>query len=193
MDLKNINPVLVGALLLAPFLYGENNIYGIRSRIGASIQSVSAHSKVKLISQVNPSIKGVTRDGMFKVVSGKLWGDLVCAGWQTAELQTPLYTEEPGCLKYSEGFSLYGNFPNPFNPATTISYLLPGECRVVVKIYKLLGQEVCTLKDEIQSGGEKTLVWNGSSSNGQHVSSGVYICQIQAGTQVRSIKMLMMK
>src|SRR6267143_3564828 len=82
--------------------------------------------------------------------------------------------------KLPEHFSLSQNFPNPFNPSTTITYHLPFESRVTLRIYNVLGQEVKTLVDGFQEPGEKKVQWNGTNRNNRGVSTGVYFYEIEA-------------
>lgn len=89
-----------------------------------------------------------------------------------------------------QNYSLHQNYPNPFNPATTIHYDLPKTSNVVLKVYDLIGQEVKTLVNDIQTAGEKSVVWDGRNSAGQRVSSGVYIYSLQARNEVHSRKMI---
>jgi plastocyanin len=88
---------------------------------------------------------------------------------------------------------LLGNYPNPFNPSTTIRYTLAEEAYVTLKIYNTLGQEVATLANELQTAGDKSAVWNGTNQEGARVSSGIYIYRIQAGDFVRTQRMILMK
>jgi hypothetical protein len=90
-------------------------------------------------------------------------------------------------------FQLLPNYPNPFNPTTTIRYNLPRTSKVVLKIYNLLSQEVQTLVNEKQTAGEKSVVWDGRNYFGQQVSSGIYIYQIQAGNYVHRRKMILIR
>lgn len=72
------------------------------------------------------------------------------------------------------------NYPNPFNPSTRIEYRLSAQSHVTVKIYNILGQEVASLVDEEQSAGNHSAEWNGKSSRGFSVSSGVYFYRLEA-------------
>jgi len=75
-------------------------------------------------------------------------------------------------------YSLEQNFPNPFNPSTTIKYSLPYSSEVIIRIYNIIGQEIITLVNQIENSGYKTVIWNGIDQNGNQVPSGVYIYRI---------------
>jgi len=85
-------------------------------------------------------------------------------------------------------FKLEQNFPNPFNPTTTIQYQLPQDARVTLKVYDILGSEVATLVNEEQQAGYKEVKFNGSN-----IASGMYVYRLQAGDYVSIKKMLMIK
>jgi hypothetical protein len=88
---------------------------------------------------------------------------------------------------------LRGNYPNPFNPSTTISYALAADSYVTLKVYNTLGQEVATLVDGFQTAGYLTATWNGRNDFGSTVSSGIYIYRLTAGDVVQSAKMMFTK
>jgi len=75
-------------------------------------------------------------------------------------------------------FTLKQNYPNPFNPTTVISYKLTVNSKIVLKVYDLLGREVATLINEMQSAGEHTVEWNA-----EDFPSGVYFYRLQARQQ----------
>jgi len=85
-------------------------------------------------------------------------------------------------------FSLNQNFPNPFNPSTTIKYSLKDEGRVSLKIFNSLGEEVRTLVNEIKPAGNYEVEFNASE-----LPSGIYIYSIQAGEYISSKKMILLK
>jgi hypothetical protein len=87
---------------------------------------------------------------------------------QTDELRSALPSE----------FTLKQNFPNPFNPSTTIPYDIFQKSRVRLSIYNILGQEVRRLVDGVHEPGRYTVVWNGKDSRGHAVSSGVYVVRL---------------
>ena len=92
-----------------------------------------------------------------------------------------------------KAFDLAQNYPNPFNPETNISYGLPEDANVVLKVYNVLGQEIRTLVDGQQSAGFFTVMWDGTNDFGEMVSTGVYIYRITAGQYAASKRMVLVK
>lgn len=76
-------------------------------------------------------------------------------------------------------YSLLGNYPNPFNPSTTIKYSLPKESSVELKIYDIMGREIKTFAISSQPAGNNEIHWDGTNNNGVRVTSGVYIYRIK--------------
>ncbi|MDP6455978.1 MAG: T9SS type A sorting domain-containing protein, partial [Candidatus Marinimicrobia bacterium] len=92
-----------------------------------------------------------------------------------------------------ESFALHANYPNPFNPTTTISYDLPEQAQVTLGIYDLLGKQIKTLVNQSQDAGNRTAVWDGTDDLGRQVSAGVYLYQIEAGDFTQTRKMVLLK
>ncbi|KAA3604633.1 MAG: T9SS C-terminal target domain-containing protein [Calditrichaeota bacterium] len=90
-------------------------------------------------------------------------------------------------------FQLKQNFPNPFNPSTTISYNLGDNVDVSLKIYNEKGEFVKELVNENQSKGSHSIDWNGTDSFGKEVSSGTYFYKIETESFTRSQKMILLK
>ncbi|MFH1852045.1 MAG: T9SS type A sorting domain-containing protein, partial [Candidatus Neomarinimicrobiota bacterium] len=80
------------------------------------------------------------------------------------------------------------NYPNPFNPSTTIGYALPEAGMVTVKIYNLLGAEVATLANGFREAGRYSVRWQANN-----MSSGVYLVQMRAGDFSQTRKIMLMK
>jgi len=89
--------------------------------------------------------------------------------------------------------SLNGNYPNPFNPETTISLSLKDTAPVKVEIFNLKGQLVKTLVNGTLPAGKHNLVWKGMDNNGKAVSSGVYFYKMSTGKYSSTKKMILMK
>ncbi|NWG27570.1 MAG: T9SS type A sorting domain-containing protein [Ignavibacteriaceae bacterium] len=85
-------------------------------------------------------------------------------------------------------FKLEQNFPNPFNPTTTIQYQLPHDARVTLKVYDILGSEVATLVNEGQEAGYKEVQFSGSN-----IASGMYVYRLSADKFVSVKKMMVLK
>jgi hypothetical protein len=85
-------------------------------------------------------------------------------------------------------FCIFNNFPNPFNPTTTIKYNLPEDTRIKIKVYDILGKEVAELVNEEKPAGYHEVEFNASN-----LASGVYLYRIQAGSFVDTKKMILMK
>jgi len=105
----------------------------------------------------------------------------------------PVSSAVQGNPQRPETFSLGQNTPNPFNPATTISYTLPKAADVRLTVYNIFGQEVCTLVDENVSAGRQTVTWDGADHRGNQVSSGVYFYRLKAGKFTAMKKMILVE
>ncbi len=89
--------------------------------------------------------------------------------------------------------ALLGNYPNPFNPSTTITYTVAQTTLVTLKIFNTLGEEIATLVNEMQPAGVRSATWNGRNSNGASIASGIYMYRLSAGDVVLTEKMLYLK
>lgn len=85
------------------------------------------------------------------------------------------------------------NYPNPFNPSTTISYIVPKNGQTTLKIYNMKGQVVRTLVNDIKAVGSYKATWNGTDDNGQAVSSGMYFYQLSNEGSTITKKMVLTK
>ncbi len=87
-----------------------------------------------------------------------------------------------------KAYGLMQNFPNPFNPTTTIYYSIPKSGLVVLKVYNILGKEVATLVNRDQSAGNYSIQFDASK-----LESGIYFYRIQSGSFVAAKKLILMK
>ena len=90
-------------------------------------------------------------------------------------------------------FELFNNYPNPFNPSTTIKFNLPEQQKVSLKIFNILGAEVKTLLNEIIAGGSHSYKWDGKNDYGNSVSTGLYIYTLRTEKYSQSKRMLLIK
>ena len=85
------------------------------------------------------------------------------------------------------------NFPNPFNPETTISFSVPVSGPTTLKVYNLKGQVIRTLVNDSREAGRHSVVWNGKDDNGNSVSSGMYFFRVHNDGKHVTRKMLLSK
>lgn len=90
-------------------------------------------------------------------------------------------------------FSLGQNFPNPFNPSTTLTYKLDKPARVKLVIYDVIGREIATLVNQYQFQGQYAAKWESIDAQGQKVPSGMYIARLQVENESVTKKMLLTK
>ena len=88
---------------------------------------------------------------------------------------------------------LGSNYPEPFNPETTIEYALPADARVRLEVFNVLGQRMRVLVDEVQSAGFQKAVWEGKDEFGNEAASGVYFIQLTVGSEKLVGKMTLQK
>lgn len=100
----------------------------------------------------------------------------------------PGSTASPESPDIPESVKLNPNYPNPFNPATTISYELKEDSEVLLSIWNIVGQRVVTLVDGMKEAGQHTANWNASE-----MPSGIYIAQLEVGGKVFIRKMTLIK
>ena len=85
------------------------------------------------------------------------------------------------------------NFPNPFNPTTTISFDLPAAAQVEVNIFNAAGQKIRTLVNSGMNAGTHQIEWEGRNDTGQKVTSGVYLYQLKTNNYAKVMKMILAK
>ena len=106
------------------------------------------------------------------------------------EFYSGLTVADPGQLQFTSApdDAILTNYPNPFNPSTIIRYQLPENGPVTLQVFDLLGRQVAELVNEVQSAGLHSIHFNA-----EHLSSGLYIYRLQAGDQVLTRQMSLVK
>lgn len=107
------------------------------------------------------------------------------------DIPTPVEDTEPATVPHL--ISLDQNFPNPFNPSTTIQFTLRRSSGVTVDVLNILGQRVAVLLRASLPAGRHHVVWNGSRKDGSAAASGVYLYRITADDNCQTRKMLLLK
>ena len=101
--------------------------------------------------------------------------------------------DDEGAVQITKTPRLDANYPNPFNPVTSIRFVLPKAMDVKIEIFNSLGQKVTTLVDGKRVQGQHIINWNGIDSRGIPVSSGVYFYRLSTENYERTMKMILMK
>ncbi|MCC7262649.1 MAG: T9SS type A sorting domain-containing protein [Candidatus Latescibacteria bacterium] len=107
--------------------------------------------------------------------------------------RTPAVTAVEETVVVPVAFSLQPNYPNPFNPSTTIRFSLPQAGEVELSVYNLMGQRVATLVYGVQEAGAHLLQWDGWDEQGRELASGVYFYRLQVGGRVETRKLLLLR
>ncbi len=133
----------------------------------------------------------VDSDGDMDVLSASYWDDKI-EWYENLQINSNI---EVNNLVLS--FNYISNYPNPFNPETTISFNLPEEGDVQLDIYNIKGQKVkqlVSISANQFSAGQHSVVWNGKDENNKPVSSGIYLYKLKMdGKTIASKKCLLMK
>jgi len=145
-------------VLLIPVIYSLAKNFGFVEVLGSGEGGVSTHELI-----------------YFRDHEGNEFGEAF-------DVSTPTQTEIP------QRATLLSNYPNPFNPSTTIPYELNQSADVRLEVYDMLGRRVALLVNETRQAGRHTAVFEAGS-----LSSGVYIARLVAGEQVFSRKMVLVK
>ena len=111
--------------------------------------------------------------------------------WMFPPEQTDIFDKEE--VKSIEEFALFQNYPNPFNTHTAIKYHIPNTSHIELKIYNISGQEIRSLKDQVQEAGKYTIIWDGKNNKGMAIASGLYMIRLKVGRQLSKKKMLLLK
>ncbi len=126
------------------------------------------------------------------------WGRLVDGGAEWGFLDPPTFNSSNNdtseILPFSQAYPVLNqNFPNPFNPGTTLEFGLPQDGRVQISIFDVRGRLVRTLVDETRSKGLHQVEWLGEDNTGRNVPSGIYVARMQFNTMVRMRSMTLVR
>ncbi|TDI86215.1 MAG: T9SS type A sorting domain-containing protein [Caldithrix sp.] len=158
----------------------------------SGIESVPATLEILLVDEKLHVVRNLREDSGFEFTPGK------AGAGKRFKLVVAHADALPGLVDIADliptTFELSQNFPNPFNPSTSIRFGLPQAERVTIRVFDLLGREVTTLVNARQyEPGYHVAIWNGRERGGRPVASGVYIYRIKAGEFSQTRKMLLVK
>lgn len=149
-----------------------------------TLENATAES---FIPYVTSDSKNCAEEGTISVTGGSFSATLDASSITTFVSVGSATSVEEKNLK-SQSFNLYQNYPNPFNPSTRIEYSIPVQSFVTLKVFDSLGREVVTLYSGIRNAGRYSVEFDG-----RELSSGLYLCQLNAGNFTYTRKMVLVK
>ena len=194
--------------------YNSNELSLVKDDIVSLVESVSVYSKV-----IEP---GMARVIMFSMQGDKIMdssddlssiidiqfqstndfsngettvslSNLILAGVNGAAVEAPSNSNYDLNVGLPTETSLEKNYPNPFNPSTSIPFQLKEAGYVSLKVYDMSGSLVKTLASETKDAGSYEVIWNGLNNDGQQVASGQYILQMSAPNYSNTLQMTFLK
>jgi hypothetical protein len=176
--------VAPGTVLGSPQQYTVGLSAGIYDNMTASVREGTSPNYVTGSAGVN-------------MYTGIRFGDVIAPPGVTWETPDSLFMDPPtgaGDVPVAqEPARLERVYPNPFNPATTVSFYLPEAAKVTLAVYDVGGRRVATLADGRIEAGMHESVWQGRDSAGRSVPSGVYFCRLESSGVVDTRKMVLLK
>ena len=151
--------------------------------ISAKLDKIFADSKYGYQIHLIIKDKGYTLGGLKELLKKKQLSLLAKRG----ESKNDVLSEMP------KKYKLYNNYPNPFNPVTTIKYSVPKNSSVKLSIYNMMGQLVRILVNEHKTPGFYNVEWNGTNENNSQVSSGIYFYRFESDNFIANNKMILLK
>ncbi|NQV19077.1 MAG: T9SS type A sorting domain-containing protein [Armatimonadetes bacterium] len=131
---------------------------------------------------------------VFNRLTGMFEPGIIISGMQEYSIVKLGEEGEPGNnVPLLSKIELHGNYPNPFNPETTISFSLPAKMDITLTVYNIKGQKVKTLIKGFLEKGNHKVIWNGIDEDNNSVASGIYFCKLKTGGKEISRKMLLLK
>ncbi len=167
-----VNDSTLNVVLLAPFQSPLSPGSGVIGKIHLTIPSENSSDSVSVS----------VCDAKFADAQANL-----------VEVSVGQLTWDPHTRNNDKGFALDQNFPNPFNPATTISYTLTKPDHVLLTVFDVTGRIVRSLVDQYQSKGKYSIAWSAGGGNATGLASGVYFARLQVGPHMATRKMIYAK
>ena len=190
----------------------ENNVQGFLNNV--RVKSYPGINKPSSFAENSNNVLWVGSQNYLQRFEGKKRKDFNLSEWNAYEMPIAIDSNDvlwvgtgKGLLRITDSettsvnsdvnlpslFSITGNYPNPFNLSTTISFTLPSQDLVNLSIYNSMGQKVRDLVSESLSAGTNTVIWNGKNDRGETVSSGLYFSRLGNSQYKVTAKMLLMK
>ncbi|MCB1060715.1 MAG: T9SS type A sorting domain-containing protein [Calditrichaeota bacterium] len=148
--------------------------------------SVAAGGAVKAVNTNGSQVKGTVGQGLVKL-SMNTSGDLHSGFWPSRHASAPLAVERVGATLPTE-ISFEAAYPNPFNPATQLSFSIPSASRVTLNLFDVTGRVIATLADDQFQAGSYAVTWNAES-----FASGTYFARLETAGFTHTQKLVYLK
>ncbi len=147
---------------------------------------------------MNGNLQGTTTDTYWdfsELESGNYTAGVkaVYSSGSESDLATIDFVDNDNPVQIPKVTKLNKNYPNPFNPETTISYSVKNAGPVSINIFNIKGQKINTLVNESKAAGNYKIVWKGLDNNNKKVASGIYFYRMKSGNYTSTKKMILMK
>jgi minor extracellular serine protease Vpr len=209
-SLGGIPGTRLGNPVLQPFerLSTGTNNYIDMTAAGVTVTAGQEYHLVVTISNVKDTIKlrsdtptSATQTNRSSSYDGFVWKNLLESAPSTAAnlRMRAIVVSSSGLVSVEntgsvpKEFQLAQNFPNPFNPSTTIRYSVPVQSQIRLRVFDLIGREVASLVDQQQGVGSYSVNWSGADNLGVPLSSGVYFYRLESAGQQLTRKMILLK
>jgi hypothetical protein len=190
VDISDIySPILLSTI--TPHVYPEimRNLVVKNNKLTISDLNWNELIVYDITDLSNPIIEK-TLSWNLKSVDFDVWGDYIISSNKTyglSILDTNNNTITENYLTSNSNISL-NNFPNPFNPTTTIEFSIQNESKVELTIYNIKGQKIKILAHNEFTKGSHSIIWNGDDESGKPVSSGVYLYKLNVNNKTEAVK-----
>ena len=168
----------------------------LHNRTGGSTDNIVGWYPSPLVPSGNlNSLLGQNMQGTWTMtVNDGASGDVgTLVQWCLQVIYAPPYVAGAPETSVPAALALRGNYPNPFNPQTSIKFDLPVRSHVTLQIFDVAGRLVRTLVDETREAASHVVVWDGTDDAGRPVSSGAYYTRVTSDTGSATAKMLLLK
>ncbi|MBU0984075.1 MAG: VCBS repeat-containing protein [candidate division Zixibacteria bacterium] len=203
------NPPAKMAPLDGEFTVGDDGVVSVAAGVPLACLVIElAKAESEPVSLVE-GVEVIVADGSTRLGILDLDGDRAVASGVTRVLQLSADVGVTSAIGYTadgqvvalhptnsslpNDFELYDAYPNPFNPSTSIRFSMPSADYATLTVYNAIGQRVAVLVDGFVNAGLQVVEWDGLTESGQPASSGVYFYRLEAGKNVESKKMILMK
>ena len=179
------SPEALGAVAFV--FKGEGKVVPLVNGVDIKFNAANGETRVLVSRKMEKGAQAIPDGKLFSIN-----GDVQIVSVDAATYGAESITVNVAGKTMPNSYSLSQNYPNPFNATTQISFALPADGKVALKIYNVAGQLVKSF-DQYMTAGYKTITWDGTNTSGEVVASGVYFYKLDAEKFSKTMKMTLLK